>query len=129
MNTTGSSTKHWVGRVVSALPILFLLFDAVLKLIKPAVVVEGTVQLGYPETVIVGLGVTLLVCTVLYAIPQTAVLGAILLTGYLGGATATHVRMGGPLFAILFPGMVAVLVWGGLWLRDARVRALIPLRR
>lgn len=129
MNTTGSSTKHWVGRVVSALLILFLLFDAVMKLIKPAFVVEGTVQLGYPETVIVGLGVTLLVCTVLYAIPQTAVLGAILLTGYLGGATATHVRMGGPLFAIFFPGMFGVLMWGGLWLRDARVRTLIPLRR
>ena len=129
MNTTGSSTKHWLGRVTSALPILFLLFDAVMKLIKPAFVVEATVQLGYPETVIVGLGVTLLVYTVLYAIPQTAVLGAILLTGYLGGATATHVRMGGPLFAILFPGMVGVLVWGGLWLRDARVRTVIPLRR
>lgn len=129
MNTTGSSIKHWVGRVASAIPILFLLFDAVMKLIKPAFVVEATVQRGYPETVIVGLGVTLLVCTVLYAIPQAAVLGAILLTGYLGGATVTHVRRGGPLFAILFPGMVAVLAWGGLWLRDARVRTLIPLRR
>jgi hypothetical protein len=125
----GSSTTVWVGRIASALPILFLLVDGAMKLIKPAPVVGATVQLGYAESVIVGLGVTLLVCTILYAIPQTTVLGAILLTGYLGGATATHVRVGGPMFAILFPGMLAVLIWGGLWFRDERVRALIPLRR
>ena len=127
MNAAESSTTLWVGRVASALAVLFLLFDAVMKLIKPAFVVDATVQLGYPETVIVGLGVTLVVCTVMYTIPQTSVLGAILLTGYLGGATATHVRLGGPLFAIVFPGMLGVLVWGGLWLRDRRLEQLLPV--
>ena len=112
-----------------ALPALFLFVDGVAKLVKPAPVVEGTLQLGYPESVILGLGIVLLTCTVLYIIPRTAVLGAILLTGYLGGAIATHVRVGNPLFShILFPVYIAVLIWGGLYLRDARLRALIPLR-
>jgi hypothetical protein len=119
----------WAGRIISAIPILFLLLDGVAKLFKPAPVVEATVKLGYPESVIIGLGIVLLVCTVLYAIPLTSVLGAILLTGYLGGAVATHVRVGDKLFNILFPGLVGVLVWGGLYLRDERLRALIPLRR
>ena len=97
---------------------------------KPAPVVEGTVQLGYPESVLLGLGIVLLTCTVLYMIPRTAILGAILLTGYLGGAIATHVRVGSPLFShTLFPVYVALLIWGGLYLRDDRLRALIPLRR
>ena len=119
----------WTGRIVSTIAALFLLVDAVAKLFKPAPVVEGTVQLGYPESVIIGLGILLLVCTILYMIPRTSVLGAILLTGYLGGATATHVRVGGPLFSILFPGIFGILIWGGLFLRDERLRALIPLRR
>jgi hypothetical protein len=114
---------------MSALPVLFLLVDGAMKLIKPAPVVEGTLQLGYPESVIVGLGIVLLACVALYAIPQTSILGAILLTGYLGGAVATHVRVGNPLFShILFPIYVATLVWGGIYLRDPRLRALIPLR-
>jgi len=118
------------GRIMSALPALFLLVDGVGKLVKPAPVVEGTVQLGYPESVLLGLGIVLIACTVLYAIPRTAILGAILLTGYLGGAVATHVRVGSPLFShILFPVYVAVLIWGGLYLRDERLRTLIPLRR
>ena len=97
---------------------------------KPAPVVEGTVQLGYPESVLLGLGIVLLTCTVLYMIPRTAILGAILLTGYLGGAIATHVRVGSPLFShTLFPVYVALLIWGGLYLRDDRLRSLIPLRR
>ena len=97
---------------------------------KPAPVVEGTVQLGYPESVLLGLGIVLLACTVLYVIPRTAILGAILLTGYLGGAVATHVRVGNPLFThVLFPVYLGVLIWGGLYLRDERLRALIPLRR
>lgn len=132
METTApqqSKAMIWTGRVLSALVSLFLLLDAVGKLIKPAPVVEATVQLGYPETVIVGLGVVLLVSTVLYIIPQTAVLGAILLTGYLGGAVATHVRVGGPLFSIVFPVIFGALVWGGLFLRDARIRTLIPLKK
>src|SRR5262249_39878292 len=93
-----SKKTPWAGYIISGLPALFLLFDAVLKFIKPAEVVEGTTQLGYSESVILPLGVVLLVCTVVYLIPQTSVLGAILLTGYLGGAVATHVRAGNPLF-------------------------------
>jgi hypothetical protein len=127
-----SNKALWAGRIISALPVLFLLLDAVMKLIKPAPVVDATKELGYQESVIVGLGITLLVCTILYAIPRTSVLGAILVTGYLGGAVATHVRVHGAargsLFEILFPGIVGVLVWGGLYLRDKRLRALLPLR-
>jgi hypothetical protein len=118
----------WSGRIMSALPALFLLFDASMKFVKPTQVVEATVKLGYPEGVILGLGIVLLTCTVLYLIPPTAVLGAILLTGYLGGAVASHVRVGDELFAITFPIIFGALLWGGLYLRDARVRALIPLR-
>ena len=121
-------TKLWVGRVMSTLSILFLLMDGIMKLVKPAIVVETTRQLGYPESTIVGIGIVLLASTVLYIIPRTAILGAILLTGYLGGAVATHVRVDAGLFPILFPVIIAVLVWGGIYLRDERLRALIPLR-
>jgi len=124
-----SKKKLWAGRVISALPSLFLLMDAFGKFIKPAPVVEGTLLLGYPASVILPLGIVLLVCTVLYSIPRTSVLGAILLTGYLGGAVATHVRVGNPLFThALFPIYVGALIWIGLFLRDERLRALIPLR-
>src|SRR5882724_12948384 len=123
-----SKSTMWAGRIISALPILFLLMDGVMKLVKPRVVVEATVQLGYPESVIVGLGVVLLTCTVLYMIPATSVLGAILLTGYLGGAVATHVRVGEGLFSVLFPVIVGVLIWLGLYLRGDRLRTLVPLR-
>ena len=119
--------QPWVGYVISALPILFLLLDGVLKLIKPAPVVQATTELGYPEGVIVSLGIVLLICVVLYLIPRTSVLGAILLTGYLGGAVATHVRVNGSLFAVLFPVILGALVWGGLYLREGRLRELIPL--
>jgi DoxX-like family len=125
----GSKKMLWAGRIISALPTLFLLFDGVMKLIKPKPVVKATVQLGYPESVIFGLGVVLLGCTILYAIPRTCVLGAILLTGYLGGAVATHVRAGQGAFTILFPIIFGALIWGGLVLRDSRLRLLIPLRR
>jgi hypothetical protein len=124
-----SQKRLWAGRIVSALPILFLLMDGIMKLFKPALVVEATVKLGYPENVIVPLGIVLTVCTLLYAIPRTAVLGAILLTGYLGGAVATHVRLSEGLFPVTFPVIMGVLVWGGLWLRDHRLRALIPLKQ
>jgi hypothetical protein len=123
-----SKKRVWTGRVISALPALFLLLDGVMKLVKPAPVVEATVRLGYPESVILGLGIVLLACTILYLIPTTSVLGAILLTGYLGGAVATHVRVGEGLFPVLFPVILGVLIWGGLWLRDDRLRALVPLR-
>ena len=118
----------WAGWAVSALPALFLVVDGVMKLIKPAVVVEATVQLGYPESVILGLGIVLLVCTILYLIPRTSVLGAILLTGYLGGAVATHVRVEGGPFPVFFPDIIGVLLWGGLFLRDGQLRDLIPWR-
>jgi hypothetical protein len=128
--TTPVSKKAlWAGRIISALPILFLLIDGIMKLFKPALVVEATVQLGYPETIIIPLGIVLTACTVLYLIPRTAVLGAILLTGYLGGAVATHVRLSQGIFPATFPVIMGVLVWGGLWLRDNSVRSLIPLRR
>jgi len=124
-----SKGRLWTGRIMSALPALFLLVDGVGKLVKPAPVVEGTVQLGYPESVLLGLGIVLLACTVLYVIPRTAILGAILLTGSLGGAVATHVRVGNPFFThVLFPVYLGVLIWGGLYLRNERLRSLIPLR-
>jgi hypothetical protein len=116
----------WAGRIMSALPVLALVLSGVMKLAKPPDVVEGFAHLGYPENLALGLGIVEFVCTALYLIPQTAVLGAILLTGYLGGATATHVRIGEPFFA---PVILGVLVWGGLYLRDARLRALVPLRK
>src|SRR5262245_59626849 len=125
---TVSAASFWAGWIMSALPALFLLFDAAIKLVKPDFVVEGTVELGYAESVIVPLGVVLLVSTVLYLVPRTAVLGAILLTGYLGGAVATHVHAGHGLFQILFPVIFGALLWGGLVLRDAQLRALLPLR-
>ena len=120
------SATLWIGRAMSGVPTLFLLVDGIMKLVKPAVVVETTVQLGYPESVITGLGIVLLISTALYVIPQTAALGAILLTGYLGGAVATHVRVGGDLFSVVFPVIVGALLWGGLVLRNPRLRALIP---
>ena len=123
-----SRKKLWAGRIISALPILFLLIDGIMKLIKPLIVMTATVELGYRETVIVPLGVLLLTSTILYAVPRTSVLGAILLTGYLGGAVATNVRVGTPLFShVLFPVYLGVLIWLGLYLRDARLRALLPL--
>ncbi len=123
-----SKAMFWAGWIVSVLPSLFLLMDAVMKLVKPEFVVKATVQLGYPESVIVGIGIVLLACTVVYLIPRTSVLGAILLTGYLGGAVASHVRAGDGLFAVVFPVVFGVLLWGGLVLRDGRLRALLPLR-
>jgi hypothetical protein len=116
----------WTGRILSGVPALFLTIDAVMKFFKPAVVVEGTVQLGYPESCIVPLGIVLLISTLLYAIPRTAVLGAILLTGYLGGAVATHVRVSDGWFNMLFPVLFGVLLWSGLWLRSARLRSVLP---
>src|SRR5262249_36204551 len=123
-----SKAMTWTGYVLSGLPVLFLLVDGVMKLFKPDVVVEATVKLGYPESVILGLGITLVACLALYLIPQTAVLGAILLTGYLGGAVATHVRHYEGVFPVAFPVIVGALLWGGLYLRDAGLRALVPWR-
>ena len=124
-----SRGKLWAGRIMSWLPALLLLVDGVMKLFKPAVVVEATLKLGYPENTILPIGIVLTVCTILYLIPRTAVLGAILLTGYLGGAVATHVRVGEGLFPISFPIIFGVLLWGGLYLRDNRLRTLIPINQ
>lgn len=119
----------WAGRIISALPALFLLVDGIMKLVKPEPVVKATIELGYPESVIMALGMILLVGVILYMVPRTAVLGAILLTGYFGGAVAAQMRVGNPLFShVLFPVYLAVLIWGGLFLRDPRLHALIPLR-
>lgn len=121
--------RLWTGRVLTGLSVLFLGFDAVAKLLRLPPVVEGTQKLGYPPNVIVALGTLLLLGVVLYAVPATAVFGAVVLTGYLGGAIATHVRVSDPLFShVLFPVYVAVMIWGGLYLRDPRVRALVRPR-
>jgi hypothetical protein len=116
------------GYVLSGLPVLFLLLDGVMKLFKPAFVVDATTKLGYQESTIVPIGIVLVICTLIYIFPATSVLGAILLTGYLGGAVATHVRMGEGAFPIIFPVIWGAFVWGGLYLRDPRLRALLPLR-
>ncbi len=120
----------WTGRVLSALAVLFLLFDATLKLLRATPAMETTVQLGYPASVVFGLGVLELACLIAYIVPAVSVLGTILLTGYLGGAVATHVRVGNPLLGyVLFPIYVGLFLWGGLLLRDPRLRAFIPLKR
>jgi len=119
------------GRIISGLVIAFLAFDGVFKFVKPAPapVVETFARLGWSLSLAPVLGIILLVSTVLYVIPITSILGAILLTGYLGGAIATHLRVGDPLFShVLFPTYLGVLLWGGLYLREPRLRALIPLR-
>ncbi|HEX5082443.1 MAG TPA: DoxX family protein [Blastocatellia bacterium] len=124
-----TTKKSWPGIIISALVALFLLFDGAMKLVKPSFVVEGTIKYGYSESVIIPLGIILTACTIIYMIPRTAVLGAILLTGYLGGAVNTHVHAGEGWFPILFPVFFGALVWGGLYLRDARLRDLLPLRK
>jgi len=124
-----SSKKLWAGRILSGLAILFLLVDGILKLVNPAPVVEGMIRLGYSLSLTATIGMILLICVVIYAIPQTSILGAILLTGYLGGAVASQLRVGEPLFTnVLFPTYIAALIWGGLYLRDDKLRALIPVR-
>jgi hypothetical protein len=121
-----SKKMLWTGRVISAIPVLLMIFSAVMKLIKAAPVVQGMPRYGYPESQIVTIGVLELLSCIVYVIPNTAVLGAILMTGYLGGATATNVRVGDPSYAMTV--LLGVFVWGGLFFRDARVRALLPLR-
>jgi len=127
--TSPSKGSIWTGRVISALIVLFLLFDSVLKFMKPAPVVETFAHLGLSISLANPLGIILIVCALLYAIPQTSILGAILLSGYLGGAVCTHLRVGDPLFShILFPTYMGALLWLAIYLRDVRLRALIPFR-
>lgn len=127
--TSPSKGSVWTGRVISALIVLFLLFDSVLKFMKPAPVVETFAHLGLSISLANPIGIILIVCALLYAIPQTSILGAILLTGYLGGAVCTHLRAGDPLFShVLFPTYMGALLWLAIYLRDTRLRALLPLR-
>ena len=120
----------WAGRVLSALAILFLIFDGAIKVADLPIVTETMQQLGYPPHLSRALGILTLVSTALYAIPRTSVLGAILLTGLMGGAMATHLRVGSPIFSHLLFGLyLGLMLWGGLYLRDERVRAVIPLLR
>lgn len=117
------------GYGLSAIAVLFMLLDGVIKVIEAAPAVEATTQLGYDARLVVVLGCVQLICLAVYVLPRTAVLGAILLTGYLGGAAASQVRIGAPLFSLIFPVLIGLLIWGGLYLRDRRLRALVPLRR
>ena len=125
-----SKARLWTGWILSALPALMLVMGGIMDLMKPDFVVKTTVEMGYPEDVIVGLGVVVLICVILYIIPNTAVLGAILLTGYLGGAVATHVRHGDPLFSnVLAQVYFAIVLWAGVYLREPRLSALVPFRK
>ena len=129
MQTVESRWPLRTGRLISGLAVAFLIFDSAGKLLRVQPVIDGTRQLGYSPDVVFGLGVTLLCCVLVYLAPPTTALGAVLLTGYLGGAVATHVRVGSPLLThILFPIYVAALLWGGAILRDVRLRALLPWR-
>ena len=127
-----SKPARWLGRILSGLVIAFLMLDGAIKLVPWPVVTETMDKMGYGsgETLARSLGVITIACTVLYAIPRTSILGAILLTGYLGGAMASHLRIGSPLFShTLFGLYLGVMVWAGLWLRDRNLRSLIPFRR
>jgi len=119
-------TWIWIGRILSGLTVLFLIFDSAVKLAQSHWALEATAQLGYSEHVVLPLGIVLLGSTALYAFPRTSIFGAILLTGYLGGATATHLRVGQP---FVFPIVMGVLLWLGVWLRDEQLRALTPWRK
>lgn len=121
-----SRGTRWTGWILGVIPCLLLMFSAGMKLMRPPEVIRGFTDLGWPDRLAVPIGVVELVCTILYLVPQTAVLGAVLLTGYLGGAMATHVRLGQP-FHMQF--LIGVVLWLGLYLRDRRLRALLPLRR
>ena len=121
-----SVSRRWAGRALTAFPVLFLLFDAAMKLVNAAPVLETMPKLGWAASLGRPVGIIELVCVLLYLTPRTNVFGAVVLTGYLGGAVATHVRVGNPLFGyVLFPIYIAILLWGALYLRDPRVRALV----
>jgi hypothetical protein len=124
-----SKRSLWAGRIISGLVVLFLIFDGVTKVMKVPAVMEATARIGFPANLIPGIGILLLACTAVYVIQRTSILGAILLTGYLGGAVVTNLRAGSSLFGeTLFPVYFGMFVWAGLYLRDERLHALIPLR-
>ena len=118
----------WTGRILSILAVLFMLFDGISHILKPAPVVQAFAQLGFPLGLAVCLGVIQLICIILYIIPSTAVLGAVLLTGYLGGAVAIHMRVGNPAFECIFPIIIGIIFWAGLLLRDPALRTVFPVK-
>ena len=130
--TTQKASKKvlWTGRIMSGIAIVFMLFDSITKILRVDEVVKASAQFGYPVNLLSAIGVILLVCLIAYVIPRTSILGALLITGYLGGAVEANLRIGAPLFSnALFPVYFAILVWGGLFLREERVRSLFSLRR
>ena len=127
--SSGSKWRERTGWALTVLCALFLVFDGVGKLLMPAPVVEATTRLGFPISLIPGVGILLLACTLVYLIPRTAILGAILLTGFLGGAVAIQMRAGSPPFENVFPVLFAIMMWGGVYLREARLCTLVPMRR
>jgi hypothetical protein len=125
-----SKAGYWTGIVLTVTSVLFLLFDGITKIVQSDFVVKATVQIGYPKSSVFYIGLILFICTILYVIPRTSLLGAILLTGYLGGAVASNLRVGNPIFSsTLFPVYIGIFVWGGLFLRDSRLRELFPVRK
>ena len=127
--TFSSKGVLWTGRIITGIIVLFLLMDAIMKVVESGPAMEGSVQLGWPESAVQGIGIVLLSATILYIIPRTSVLGAIILTGYLGGATSIMVRAMQPGHPYLFPVVFGALVWAGLFLRDEKLRTMIPLRK
>jgi hypothetical protein len=126
---TPSKAALWTGRILTYILTLFLLFDATMKIIKEAHTIQGSTQLGWPESAIQPLGFVLLICTILYVIPRTAILGAILLTAYLGGAVAIMARAGQDGHPYIFPVIFGVIVWAALYLRDKKLRSMVPLKQ
>lgn len=128
--TTISKGRLWTARIMSGIVILFMLMDSIMKFIQPEEVVSGTVELGFSAHHLIPIGILGLVSVLLYAYPKTSLLGAILLTGYWGGAIATHIRLDNPLFThILFPVYLGILAWGGIWLIEENMRDLIPFKK
>ena len=130
MENTVSRPKLWASYIMSGLVILFMLMDSIMKFVKPPEVIEGTLALGFAENHLPVIGILGLISTLLYTFPRTSIVGAILLTGYFGGAVATHLRLNNPLFThTLFTVYFGILIWGGLWLRNGKLRELMPLRQ
>ena len=123
-NREGFKKMIWTGRILTALTALFMLLDGVMKIVKPPQVLQANVRLAYPVSTLSGIGIALLACTVIYLIPRTKLLGAIFLTGYLGGAVASNVRAASGWFETIFPVLFAALIWCGVLLRDRRLRSL-----
>lgn len=129
-NGSVSKASLWTGRIMSGVVVLFMLFDSITKIIKADQVLKASTQLGYPAGTIPVIGILLLICVIIYIIPYTSILGAVLLTGYLGGAVASNLRIETPLFSnILFPVYMGILAWGGIFLRDVYLRRFFPLRK